>query len=99
MNYTNPNTGKGWTDAEETTFAAIMRIGRGRLSRIQAIQLFFRCKKNHARALKMAQDNYGLSDVQMAAYERTKAARLARLAQARQRRSLNRQFHQPECPA
>lgn len=24
----NPNTGKGWTDAEEATFAQIKRVGR-----------------------------------------------------------------------
>jgi hypothetical protein len=88
----NANTGKGWTDEEEATFASIMRIAR--FGRIAAIQLFRRCRSNHTKALKLAQDNYGLSDVQVAAYESTKAARLAGLSKARQRRALNRQIQQ-----
>jgi hypothetical protein len=47
----NDKTGKGWTDAEETTFKSIMLTGR---SRIEAIQLFRRCKSNHAKALRLA---------------------------------------------
>ena len=86
--WTNPNTAKGWTDAEEATFADIMRItGMGRIG---AIQLFRRCKPTHAKPLKLAQDNYALSDAQVASYESTKAARLAGLAKARQRVAQNR---------
>jgi hypothetical protein len=48
----NPKTGKGWTDAEEATFADIMRIGA--LGRMAAIRLFRRCKSNPAMALKLA---------------------------------------------
>ena len=48
----NPNTGKGWTDVQEqATFAEIMRIGR--MERIKAIQLFRRCKSDHAKAVKL----------------------------------------------
>jgi demethoxyubiquinone hydroxylase (CLK1/Coq7/Cat5 family) len=94
---TNPNTGKGWTDAEEATFADIMRIAR--VGRIAAIQLYRRCKSNATKAVKLARDNYGLSDAQIAAYESTKAARLAGLPRARQRRALNRQIQQTEVAA
>jgi hypothetical protein len=79
--WSNPKTGKGWTDEEEATFAEIMRIG---LRRMAAIHLFRRCGSNHARALKLAQENYGRSEAQVAAYESNKAARLAGLARARQ---------------
>jgi hypothetical protein len=47
----NPNTGKGWTDAGEAAFAEIMRIGR--MERIKAIQLFRRCKSDHAKAIRV----------------------------------------------
>ena len=80
----NPRTGKGWTDEEEATFADIMRIGR--VERIGAIQLFRRCKSDHAKAIKLAQVNYGRTEEQLAGMERSKAARLAGLAKARQRR-------------
>lgn len=90
----NENTGGAWTDHEEATFASIMRIAR--MSRIEAIQFFRRCRSDHAKALKLAQDNYGLSDAQKAAYESTRAARLAGLSKARQNRVLNRQFQQTE---
>ena len=84
----NPNTGKGWTDAEEATFAEIMRIGR--MERIKAIQLFRRCKSDHAKAVKLARDNYGLSDLQIAAYERSELARFAGLVKARQKLTQDR---------
>ena len=80
----NAKTGKGWTDGEETTFADIMRIAR--MGRIAAIQLFRRCKSNHAKAVKLAAENYGLSDAQIAGMERSKAARLAGLVKARESR-------------
>ena len=93
----NPRTGKGWTDAEELTFADIMRIGR--MGRIAAIQLFRRCKSDHAKALKLAQDNYGLSDAQVAGFERTKAARLAGLSTANARRAQDRPIIRAEVAA
>jgi len=54
--YINPNTGKGWTDAEEATFTSIMRIGH--LTRIKAIHLFKRCRSNATMALRLAAE-YG----------------------------------------
>src|SRR5271165_6570448 len=62
----NPNTGKGGTDAEEVAFAGIVRIGR--VQRIKAIELFRRCKSDCAKAVKLARDNHGLSDLQTASY-------------------------------
>jgi hypothetical protein len=93
----NPKTGKGWTDEQEATFATIMRVGH--LTRIKAIQLFRRCRSNHAKALKLAQENYGLSDVRAATYESTRTARLAGLAKARQAAAQNRQIQLPEVSA
>jgi len=84
----NPNAGKGWTDAEEATFSEIMRIGR--MERIKAIQLFRRCKSDHAKAVKLARDNYGLSDLQIAAYERSEVARSAGLVKTRQKLTQDR---------
>lgn len=92
--WTNPQTGKGWTDAEEVTFAEIMRIGR--IGRVAAIQLFRRCGSNHAKAVKFAQDNYGMTAEQVAGMERSKAARLAGLVKARQRVAQNRAFELSE---
>ncbi len=90
----NPRTGKGWTDEEETTFADIMRIAR--MGRMAAIQLFRRCKSHHAKAVKLARDNYGLSDAQVAGMERSKAARLAGLVKARQRIAQDRSIRLSE---
>ena len=90
----NENTAKGWTDQEEATFATIMRIAR--MGRIEAIHLFRRCKSDPAKAVKVAQDNYGLSDAQKAAYESTRAARLAGLSRARQARHAIPRFQQTE---
>ena len=84
----NANTGIGWTDAEEATFAQIMRIGR--MERIKAIQLFRRCNSDHAKAVKLARDNHGLSDLQIAAYERSKGARFSGLVKARQKLTQDR---------
>lgn len=86
----NPNTGKGWTDAEEETFADIMRIGR--MGRIASIRFFRCCKSDHAKALKLVQNNYGMSEEQVAAYERSKAARVAGLVKARQRVTQDRRI-------
>ena len=95
--WTNVRTGKGWTDAEETTFAEIMRTGN--LTRIKAIQLFKRCKSNPARALELARENYGRSEARTASYERSKAARLAGLVKATAARSQNATSIRAECPA
>lgn len=92
--WTNPRTGKGWTDAEEVTFAEIMRIAR--MGRIAAIQLFRRCKSDHAKAVKFAQDNYGMTAEQIAGLEHSKAARLAGLAKANARRAQDRAFIRAE---
>ena len=93
----NPNTGKGWTDTEEVTFAEIMRIGR--MERIRAIQLFRRCKSDHVRAVRLARKNYGVSHAQLAALERSKAARLAGLSKANERRVQDRHFERVEVTA
>jgi hypothetical protein len=93
---TNPNTGKGWTDAEEATFAQIMRVGR--MDRIKAIQLFRRCKSEHAKAVKLARKQLR-SDGQVAAYENTKATRLAGLARANARRAQDRRIQRAEVAA
>ena len=95
--YINPNTGKGWTDAEEATFADIMRIGH--LTRIKAIHLFRRCRSNAAKAITMAQENYGMTNEQTAGLERTRTARIAGLAKARQTVAQNRQIQLTECPS
>lgn len=86
----------GWTAEEETTFAEIVRIARGQLKRIEAIQLFRRCKSNHAKAVKLAKDNCGLTDAQVASFESTRAARLVGLAKARQAAAQNRRFQLSE---
>jgi head-tail adaptor len=52
----NPNTGKGWTDAEERAFAEIMAASR--LSRLEAIRLWKRCRKDTAKAVRLAKGNY-----------------------------------------
>jgi hypothetical protein len=88
--WTNLNTGKGWTAAEEETFADIMR--RGRLARIAAIQLYRRCKSDRTKSLKLTQGKYAMSDAEVAGMERSKAARLAGLAKARQGVAQNRAF-------
>jgi hypothetical protein len=56
MTWINPNTGKGWTDEEEATFAEIQDVSR--LTRIQAIQLWKRFKKNQVKAVAVAKKNY-----------------------------------------
>jgi hypothetical protein len=54
--WTNPNTGKGWTDEEESMFSKIMVVNR--LTRIQAIQLWKRFRKDAAKALCVAASQY-----------------------------------------
>jgi hypothetical protein len=93
----NPNTGKGWTDDEEATFAEIMRITG--MERIAAIQLFRRCKSNAVKAINVARRNCGLSDAQVAVHESVKAARLAALSKARQTLAQNRAIRQSEVTA
>jgi hypothetical protein len=72
--WTNPKTGKGWTDDEEAAFAQIEQVSR--LNRIQAIQLWKRCGKDLAKALQIAKQNYPPAT----------AAQLAGLAKARKAR-------------
>jgi len=88
----NPKTGKGkgWTDAEETLFREIMRIGR--MERIPAIHLYRRCRSNPDKALRCAREWYRLTEAQEAAYEQTKAKRLAALSKANQNRARNSLF-------
>jgi hypothetical protein len=95
--WTNPNTGKGWTDAEEVTFADIMRMGR--LARIPAIHLYRRCKSDRTKSLKLTQEKHAMSDAQVAGMERSKAARLTGLAKARQSVAQNRAFELSEAHA
>ena len=81
----NLNTDNGWTDAEEATFADIVRITR--MDRIAAIQLFRRCKSDHTKAVRLARRNYTMTDERAAGLERSKTARLAGLAKANARRA------------
>ena len=53
--WTNPKTGKGWTDEEEAAFAAIQDAGQA--SRSRAIQLWKRCGKDAAKAVRIARWN------------------------------------------
>ena len=85
--WNNPTTGKGWTGSEEETFAEIMRAGN--LTRIKAIHLWARSKRNAERAIETARENYGRSEAQTAASESTKAARLAALSKVNARRPQN----------
>jgi hypothetical protein len=71
----NPKTGKGWTDAEEATFAEIMRIGY--LTRIKAIQLFRRCRSNEVKAIRMAAE-YGAAPRASASVNAARTANLKR---------------------
>ena len=93
----NPNTDKGWTNEEEATFVDIMRIAR--MGRTAAIHFFRRCKSDHTKSLRLARENHGLSDAQVAAYKTTKALRLAGLARARQRVAQNRRIQLLEAAA
>jgi len=77
----NPKIDKGWTDAEESTFAEIMRIGR--MARIPAIHLYKRCRCNSEKAVKYAREFYAPTKAQVTAYEQTRTKRLAALADAR----------------
>jgi hypothetical protein len=79
--YINPNTGKGWTDAEEATFADIMRIGH--LTRIKAIHLWARCKRNTEKSLALAAE-YGVT---AQAAEAGNAARAEGARRSREARS------------
>ena len=45
-----------WTDAEEVAFAEIQSVSR--LTRIKAIHLWKRCRKNIKRAVKLAKEQY-----------------------------------------
>jgi len=93
----NPRTGKGWTDPEEETFEEIMQIAR--MERIAAIQLFRRCRSDHAKAVRLAQANYGRTEAQIAGLERSKAARLAGLLKANASRAQDRPITRAELAA
>ena len=80
MTYINPRTGKGWTDAEEITFAGIMHVGRMERAN-QAIQLWARCKLNTAVPLVLAE--YGKATLAAESANATRAANLKRLRKAR----------------
>ncbi len=71
----NPNTGKGWTDAQEATFAEIMAASR--LNRIQAIQLWKRCHENGSKTVCTARRNY--PPLSPSILDRLAKARVARL--------------------
>ena len=63
-----------WTKSEEKAFAEIQAVSR--LSRIQAIHLWKRCRRNTDKALNIARDNYPpLTDRQLASIERLRHAR------------------------
>ena len=76
--------GKGWTDAEENTFAEIMRVGQ--LERIPAIHLYKRCRCNSEKAVIFAREFYSPTEAQVNAYEQTRTKRLAALSKANQNR-------------
>jgi hypothetical protein len=77
----NAKTDKGWTNAEESTFAEIMRVGR--MARIPAIHLYKRCRCNSEKAVKYAREFYAPTEAQVRAYEQTRTKRLAVLTGAR----------------
>jgi hypothetical protein len=79
------NSALCWTDEEEKLFAELRQIGC--LTRIQAIHLYKRSKSNSNKALKIAQDNYAMTDEERAGYARSKDARVAGLAKARAARA------------
>jgi hypothetical protein len=69
----NPHTGKGWTDEEEKAFAEIQAASR--LNRIRALHLWKRCRKNLAKALDLARQDYPpLTAAQHARDKKAKAA-------------------------
>lgn len=82
---TKSQVGMLWTDEEEKLFAELQQIGR--LTRIQAIQLYKRSKSNPDKACKIAQDNYAMTDEERTGYARSKDARVAGLAKARAARA------------
>jgi hypothetical protein len=74
-----------WTDEEEKLFSELQQTGR--LTRIQAIQLYRRTKSNPDKARKIVQDSYAMTDEERAGYARSKDARVAGLAKARAARA------------
>jgi hypothetical protein len=63
-----------WTDSEEASFERICAASR--LTRIQAIQLWKRCRKDTQKALRIAAETYPpLTDKQLAHVERMRQAR------------------------
>ena len=63
-----------WSDSEEAGFERICVASR--LTRIQAIQLWKRCRKDTQKALRIAAETYPpLTDKQLAHVERMRQAR------------------------
>lgn len=85
-------TGKGWTPAEESIFAEIMAVSR--LTRIESIRLWKRCKKDAVKALKLAKDSY--SPVKIGKLE---AAAKANAANAARRRCVEGRLERSESVA
>jgi hypothetical protein len=81
-----------WTSEEESAFQQIMAVSD--LERLPAIRLFRRCNDDLAKALKIAKECYRMSNERRAVYEKTKVARIAGLAKAREARRLNRPIEQ-----
>jgi hypothetical protein len=85
--YTNPETGKGWTDEEEAAFAGIQSVSR--LTRIAAIQLWKRFKKDSGKALENAKGCYPpipaavLANLSRARHARTDAHAIDRIGSGR----------------
>jgi hypothetical protein len=52
--WTNPRTGKGWTDEEESSFLQV--IAAGSIKRMEAIRLYRRMKADLKRALTHARE-------------------------------------------
>ena len=64
----------GWTELEESTFADMTAASR--LSRLQAIQLWRRCRENTQKAIRIAKGQY--PRVSEAVRDRLAKARAAR---------------------
>jgi hypothetical protein len=78
--YVDPQTSKGWADAEERTFVEITAASR--LARVQAIQLWKRCRKDTGKALRLAKENYPrLGAPQLAALRKAREARWGTIVQ------------------
>jgi hypothetical protein len=86
MTWINPNTGKRWTDQEESAFAEIMAMSG--LERLPAIRLYRRFKGDLRRAIKHARGS-GNPEAQ--------ANRQAALVKARSTRRLKGVLYRENC--